>query len=72
VIAIPYAGHRSYSDLGLEVPARELGRIYGANPVPILVPCHRVTRGVETPTNYVGGAERRRWLIEHERERSSE
>jgi O-6-methylguanine DNA methyltransferase len=69
-LAIPYGVQRSYSDLGLELPARELGRVYGANPIPILVPCHRVTRGAETPGSYVGGVERRRWLLEHEREHS--
>ncbi len=69
-LAIPYGGHRSYSDLKLALPARELGRVFGANPVPILVPCHRVTRGVEIPSSYVGGPERRRWLLAHEREHS--
>jgi methylated-DNA-[protein]-cysteine S-methyltransferase len=65
--AIPYGGQRSYSDLGLDQPARELGRTLGANPIPIVTPCHRVTRGLETPATYVGGAERRAWLTEHER-----
>ena len=40
----------------------------GANPIPIVAPCHRVTRGVETPTTFVGGHNRRRWLETHERE----
>ena len=39
----------------------------GANPIPIVAPCHRVTRGVERPPLFVGGIERRRWLDEHER-----
>ncbi|MHB8235779.1 MAG: MGMT family protein [Solirubrobacteraceae bacterium] len=34
----------------------------GANPLPIVFPCHRVTRGRETPETFVGGLERRRWL----------
>lgn len=66
VFEIPYGTQRSYSDLALEIRAREVGRILGANPIPILIPCHRVTRGVEIPGTYVGGAERRRWLISHE------
>jgi Fe2+ or Zn2+ uptake regulation protein/O6-methylguanine-DNA--protein-cysteine methyltransferase len=66
--SIPYDGRRSYSALATELPARELGNIMGTNPIPILTPCHRVTRGVEMPTSYVGGAERRRWLELHERQ----
>jgi methylated-DNA-[protein]-cysteine S-methyltransferase len=65
--SIPYAGRRSYSDLGLDLPARDLGWIMGANPIPIVAPCHRVTRGLEVPTTFVGGPERRRWLQGHER-----
>ncbi len=64
---IPYGRHRSYSNLGLELPARDIGHGYGANPIPLLTPCHRVTRGVETPDVFVGGVERRRWLDAHER-----
>jgi methylated-DNA-[protein]-cysteine S-methyltransferase len=63
---IPYAGHRSYLDLANPGSARDLGRIMGANPIPIVVPCHRVTRGVEVPTTFVGGSDRRHWLESHE------
>jgi O6-methylguanine-DNA--protein-cysteine methyltransferase len=38
----------------------------GANPIPIVAPCHRVTRGVEIPTTFVGGSDRRHWLENHE------
>ncbi len=64
---IPYADRRSYSDLGIEAPARVLGRIMGANPIAIVAPCHRVTRGTEIPRIFVGGPGRRRWLEHHER-----
>ncbi len=62
----PYAGHRSYTDLPNTGTARDLGRIMGANPIPIVAPCHRVTRGVENPTTFVGGTQRRHWLQNHE------
>jgi methylated-DNA-[protein]-cysteine S-methyltransferase len=68
VVRIPYAETRSYSGLGLGLPARTLGGAMGGNPIPLIVPCHRVTRGIEMPTVFVGGAERRRWLERHERE----
>ena len=47
--------------------ARERGLVLGANPLAILIPCHRVTRGREVPGEYVGGAERRLALCELER-----
>jgi methylated-DNA-[protein]-cysteine S-methyltransferase len=65
---IPYATHRSYAGLGLDLSARRIGSIMGANPIPIVTPCHRVTRGIEIPTVFVGGARRREWLTRHERE----
>jgi Fe2+ or Zn2+ uptake regulation protein/O6-methylguanine-DNA--protein-cysteine methyltransferase len=64
--SIPYAGHRSYVDLPNSGSARDLGWIMGANPIPIVAPCHRVTRGIEVPTTFVGGSARRHWLENHE------
>ena len=64
--SIPYAGHRSYVDLANPGSPRDLGRTMGANPIPIVAPCHRVTRGVEIPTTFVGGPDRRHWLKSHE------
>ena len=64
--SIPYAAHRSYTNLTNTGSARDLGRIMGANPIPIIAPCHRVTRGIETPTIFVGGTDRRHWLENHE------
>ena len=64
--AIPYGTHRSYSTLDPGLSSRDLGRLLGRNPIPVLMPCHRVGRGIETPTAFVGGAVRRRWLEAHE------
>jgi Fur family transcriptional regulator, stress-responsive regulator len=52
----------SYETLDTPAAAGERGRSFGANPIAILVPCHRVTRGREVPHDYVGGEERRRAL----------
>ncbi len=68
---IPYAGHDSYIKLPGELPPLELGRWMGANPMPLIFPCHRVSRGKEVPDVFVGGIERRRWLEGHEREYAS-
>ena len=64
--AIPYASHRSYSELDENLTAYDLGLAFGANPIPIFTPCHRVGRGTETPTTFVGGTIRRQWLEAHE------
>jgi Fe2+ or Zn2+ uptake regulation protein/O6-methylguanine-DNA--protein-cysteine methyltransferase len=69
--AIPYAGRRSYTALGIERPAREIGWIMGANPIAIVAPCHRVTRGTHIPTVFVGGPDRRRWLQHHEHQHAA-
>jgi Fe2+ or Zn2+ uptake regulation protein/O6-methylguanine-DNA--protein-cysteine methyltransferase len=66
-LEIPYGKHRSYCELGADQSPRELGWTFGANPIPIITPCHRVSRGTELPSIYVGGIARRRWLEEHER-----
>lgn len=70
-LEIPYGEQRSYADLGVPDPPREIGHVMGANPIPIITPCHRVIRGIETPNTYVGGSQRRQWLNEHERRHTS-
>jgi Fe2+ or Zn2+ uptake regulation protein/O6-methylguanine-DNA--protein-cysteine methyltransferase len=49
----------SYETLQTSADAGERGRVLGSNPVVVLVPCHRITRGREVPRAYVGGEERR-------------
>ncbi|MBO0982044.1 methylated-DNA--[protein]-cysteine S-methyltransferase [Microbacterium sp. SD291] len=55
---------------GTQVPARGIGAIMGANPVPLIVPCHRVVAG-DGLGGYSGGdagqgIATKRWLLEHE------
>jgi methylated-DNA-[protein]-cysteine S-methyltransferase len=40
-----------------------VGAANGANPVPILVPCHRLVGASGDPTGYGGGIELKRWLL---------
>lgn len=68
---IPYAETRSYTDLNVGRTPRELGAALGANPVAIIRPCHRVTRGVEIPDTFVGGTQRRTNLLTLERKGTS-
>jgi Fe2+ or Zn2+ uptake regulation protein/O6-methylguanine-DNA--protein-cysteine methyltransferase len=52
---IPYDQPNSYDRLASELDAYSIGHLMGANPVPLLVPCHRVSRGGDRPEVYVGG-----------------
>ena len=43
-----------------------MGLANGANPVGVVVPCHRVIGSDGSLTGYGGGIERKRWLLAHE------
>lgn len=45
---------------------RAVGMANGANPVSVVVPCHRVIGANAALTGYGGGLERKRWLLRHE------
>jgi len=45
---------------------RAAGTALGSNPIPIVVPCHRVVRSGGNIGNYGGGPELKRYLLEHE------
>ena len=66
-MTVPRARQASYEALDTPTTAAERGRALGSNPLAILVPCHRVTRGHELAAEYVGGVERRLALLELER-----
>ena len=59
---IPYAGSLSYERVLDGLSPLDCGRVMGANPIPLLTPCHRVSCGSERPEVYVGGVERLRFL----------
>ena len=46
--------------------ARAVGLANGANPIAIVVPCHRVIGADASLTGYGGGVDRKRWLLAHE------
>ncbi|KAB2882322.1 MAG: methylated-DNA--[protein]-cysteine S-methyltransferase [Albidovulum sp.] len=69
MVAIPFGETRTYGDLAstLGVPAQAVGQACGGNPVPIIVPCHRVLGatglgGFSAP----GGVETKVALLKHE------
>ena len=53
--------------LGSAAASRAVGAANGANPVAIIVPCHRVIGSTGSLTGYGGGLDRKTWLIDHER-----
>ncbi|RAH98224.1 methylated-DNA--[protein]-cysteine S-methyltransferase [Acuticoccus sediminis] len=65
------AGHTmSYGELAAKIgqtkAVRAVGLANGANPIAIIVPCHRVIGANYSLTGYGGGLERKRWLLAHE------
>ncbi len=54
------------SAIGAPGAARAVGAANGANPVSIIVPCHRVIGSAGTLVGYGGGLDRKRWLLDHE------
>jgi AraC family transcriptional regulator of adaptative response/methylated-DNA-[protein]-cysteine methyltransferase len=67
---IPVGVTRSYGEIAQAIDrptaTRAVARANGANPIAIVVPCHRVIGSDGTLTGYGGGLWRKRWLIEHE------
>jgi Fur family peroxide stress response transcriptional regulator len=55
---IPFGGRISYEQLGSSLSAYDLGWLFGSNPLPLITPCHRISRGGSRPEAYVGGVER--------------
>jgi methylated-DNA-[protein]-cysteine S-methyltransferase len=68
---IPAGTTISYSELAQRVgepnAVRAVGTANGANPVAVIVPCHRVIGSNGSLTGYGGGLDRKQWLLVHER-----
>ncbi len=67
---IPWGATISYQELAtrLENPkaTRAVGQAVGANPLPLIIPCHRVIRANGKLGGYSSGLDRKRWLLRHE------
>ena len=67
---IPFGATRSYSEIARHLgdvrSTRAVGAANGKNPIPIIVPCHRVIGANGELTGFGGGLDRKRWLLEHE------
>lgn len=67
---IPYGKTISYLEqarqFGDEKAIRAIGTANGKNPIPIIIPCHRVIGNDGSLTGYAGGLLKKQWLLEHE------
>jgi methylated-DNA-[protein]-cysteine S-methyltransferase len=67
---IPCGATISYAELAAQIgqpsAVRAVGLANGANPVGVVVPCHRVIGANGLLTGYGGGIERKAWLLKHE------
>lgn len=71
LLTIPVGETRSYGQVAAEaastvLASRAVGLANGANPIAIIVPCHRVIGSDGSLTGYGGGLDRKTWLLEHE------
>jgi len=68
---IPCGTTLSYGELACRIgkpeSVRAVGAANGANPISIIVPCHRVIGANGDLTGYGGGLSRKRWLLVHEK-----
>src|SRR5579864_8449892 len=70
--SIPCGTTISYGELARRIgrpeAVRAVGAANGSNPIGVVVPCHRVIGANGSLTGYGGGIERKRWLLDHERQ----
>ena len=71
VRAVPWGRTLAYREvaaaLGLPAATRAVGAANGANPIAVVVPCHRLVGADGALRGYGGGLERKVWLLAHER-----
>lgn len=67
LVRIPYGTTSSYGAIAAAIgrprAARAVGTACARNPLPLVIPCHRVIRADGAPGHYAGGDERKTWLL---------
>jgi methylated-DNA-[protein]-cysteine S-methyltransferase len=71
LLMIGYGDTASYGEIARRLgktnaASRAVGLANGSNPIPIVIPCHRVIGADGTLTGYSGGLDAKRWLLAHE------
>jgi methylated-DNA-[protein]-cysteine S-methyltransferase len=71
LLKIPYGETRTYQQIANAIgdpgASRAVGNANNKNPIPIIIPCHRVLSSDGKLTGYAGGIHRKEWLLNHER-----
>jgi len=72
LLKIPYGETKSYSEIaeaiGRPAAVRGVGTACGSNPIPLLIPCHRVVGKDGSLTGFSGGLDKKKYLIELEKQ----
>jgi methylated-DNA-[protein]-cysteine S-methyltransferase len=70
LLEIPFGKTVAYSDIASKLgdikSIRAVGTANGQNPIPIIVPCHRVIGKDGSLVGYGGGLDKKQWLLQHE------
>jgi methylated-DNA-[protein]-cysteine S-methyltransferase len=70
LLNIPYGKTQSYLELAIRLGDKKLiravGLANGKNPLPIIIPCHRIIGSDGSLIGYAGGLWRKKWLLDHE------
>ena len=71
LLSIPYGQTTSYGVIAKTInrpkASRAVGAANGANPIPIIIPCHRVIGSTGNLTGFGGGIPTKQWLLAHEK-----
>lgn len=69
---VPYGETRSYGEqadaIGRPGAFRAVGAANGRNPIPVILPCHRIVGADGSLTGFAGGLATKRWLLNHEQD----
>ncbi|MGL4465429.1 MAG: methylated-DNA--[protein]-cysteine S-methyltransferase [Planctomycetia bacterium] len=72
---IPVGATATYGEIAVRIgkpnACRAVGLANGANPIAVIVPCHRVIGSNARLTGYGGGLHRKQWLLSHEGRRAA-
>ncbi len=70
LMKVDFGKLKTYKDLAIELgdikKIRAVGTANGANPIPIIIPCHRIIGSNNNLIGYRGGLEIKRWLLQNE------
>lgn len=71
---VGYGKTKKYGEIARELQSRNFSRAVGMangkNPLPIIIPCHRIIGNDGKLTGYSGGLEKKKWLLVHEQKYS--